>query len=80
MRVLRRSRTGGLSGSRACEGEGEDKVGDEGGDGKVEVKGVSGAAVCLLPMGSIRNSSPSSGPADAKYTFRSTLTVVDWGQ
>ena len=41
-------------------------MGDEGGNGEVKVKGVSSVAVCLLPMGSICNASPSSGPADVK--------------
>jgi len=66
MCVLRRSGTGGLSGSRACKGEGEDIVGDKGGNGKVKVERVSSAAVCLLLMGLIHNFSPSSGPADVK--------------
>src|SRR5260221_7791617 len=58
-------------------GEGE---GATGGDGRVKVRGVPGAAVCsLLPVG-VLISSPSSGLAAAKYTFRSTLTEPVWGQ
>ena len=66
MHMLLCNRTDGLSGLGACEGEGEEMVGDEGSDSKVEIKGVSGMAVCLLLMGFISNFSPSSGPANAK--------------
>ena len=66
MHVLLHNGTDGLSGSGACKGKGEEMVGDEGGDSKVEIEGVSSMAVCLLPMGSISNFSPSSGPANTK--------------
>ena len=60
MHTLLHNGAGGQSGSRACDGEGDGWMGDEGGSGKVKVEGVSGTAVCLLPMGLICNSSPLS--------------------
>jgi hypothetical protein len=55
-------------------------VDETGDDGKSEVEGVSGAAVCSLLMIWKGDSSPSSGPADAKYTFCSTEMVPELGQ
>jgi hypothetical protein len=55
-------------------------VGKAGDNSKSEVKGVSGAAVCLLLMIWKGDSSPSSRPADAKYMFCSTEMVLELGQ
>jgi hypothetical protein len=58
---------------------GDDK-GSMGIDDGFEIEGASGAAICsLLSTGSL-DSSPSSGLAVAKYTFRSTPTVPVEGQ
>jgi len=68
MRVLRRNRIDGISGTWACSDDGDDgdRTGEMGSNKEFEVEGVLDVAVCSPLTVGISSYSPSSGAADAK--------------